>query len=102
MIKLRYHHLLCVPRFEGKGYSEDFCRNLADIKERLNTENYMLTDSADDICAACPNLINGICKDNKKVSAYDRAVKEALKSNRELTPLFICSDCQWFPVCSKK
>ena len=31
-IKIRYHHLMCIPRYRGKGYSEAFCKSLEKIK----------------------------------------------------------------------
>ena len=32
MIKIRYHHLMCIPRYRGEGYSAEFCDNLQKIK----------------------------------------------------------------------
>ncbi|MBE6719688.1 MAG: DUF1284 domain-containing protein [Ruminococcaceae bacterium] len=101
MIKLRYHHMMCLPRFIGKGYSKDFCNNLAEIRERIKTEPYTLVETADDVCAKCPNLIDGMCIDNEKVTRYDRAVKKALQLGEQISPRNICSDCKWFAICSK-
>ena len=41
---IRYHHLLCLPRFEGKGYSADFCKNMANVKKRYNNEKITLVE----------------------------------------------------------
>lgn len=48
-IKLRAHHLLCMRFFEGRGYSEAFVQNMAQV---LKAERCVITDGADDICAA--------------------------------------------------
>lgn len=92
---------MCIPRFENKGYSTDFCRNMQKIKELIKTEKYELTDKCDDICACCANSINGICKDEKKVARYDAAVKKALESGIKPLPENICTDCKWYYICSK-
>lgn len=96
MLKIRPHHLNCMPRFIGKGYSDDFCRNMQKIKTRIeNGEPYVLVYETDDICAYCPNLISGVCKDNDKVLRYDRL------SVNETDISKICSDCQWYEICKK-
>ena len=43
-MNIRYHHLLCLPRFEGKGYSADFCKNMANVKKRYNNEKITLVE----------------------------------------------------------
>lgn len=99
MIKIRYHHLLCIPRFTGKGYSEEFCSNLLKIKNKLKSRNYILTTECDDVCKCCPNNINGRCISEEKVSAYDEAVKSALENGKKPLPENICSDCEWYYIC---
>lgn len=96
MLRIRPHHLNCMPRFIGKGYSNDFCRNMQKIKVRIeNGEPYTLVYEADDICVHCPNLIDGECKDNDKVLCYDRL------SANETDISKICPDCQWYEICKK-
>lgn len=99
MIKIRYHHLMCIPRYKGNGYSKDFCANLEKIKNEIENKNYILTDECDDICACCPNRKNSKCKSEQKVKAYDLAVKSALEKGKNPRPEEICSDCQWFNIC---
>lgn len=99
MLKIRYHHLNCLSHFEGKGYSSEFCRNMAEIKSRIEQgEKYKLVSAADDICAACPNLINRNCKDNSKALRYDALTKMPGYGSIEN----ICSDCEWFEICKNK
>lgn len=101
MIEIRYHHLMCIPRFIGEGYSEEFCENMQRVKDNIASNSYILVDSCDSVCSACPNNIDGICVDEKKVSRYDTAVKKALKKGEVPAPSKICADCKWYGICKK-
>lgn len=101
-MKIRYHHLLCLPRFEGKGYSDTFCENLKEILPRFNAGDFELTDKNDDFCTACPNLIDGVCRSEEKVKRYDAAVMAALRRNVLPSPKDVCSDCEWYSICKDK
>lgn len=97
MLRLRAHHLNCIPRFQGRGYSSDFCDNMQKIKKRFDDgEGHIIVSGADDICKSCPNLINGICIDEEKVSLYDTL------SMNENSIDKICNDCRWYTICKKK
>ena len=98
-IKIRYHHLMCIPRYEGKGYSDVFCRNLEKIKNSLKNNNYVLVDDCDDICICCPKNIDGKCTDEDKVRRYDKLVKEKLIKGEKIEHKHICYDCCWFYIC---
>lgn len=98
MLKIRYHHLNCLPRFEGRGYSGDFCKNLLSVKQRIeNGEEYQLVFEADDICVCCPNLKNGVCTSEEQVHLYDILTRD--NPNSDISE--ICSDCSWYSVCKK-
>ncbi len=77
-----------------------------------------LTQQCDIICEHCPNNINGICKDNKKVDSidkrclerYDMKFDDMIKwselkklayqniiSQKQLA--IVCLDCQWRTLC---
>ena len=79
-IKLRGHHLLCLSGFQGYGYDEDFTQNMSDInlKRKLSDTTVSLTDSPDDICAACPNLKGNICENELQNQEHCRA-KQVVK-----------------------
>lgn len=47
---IRYHHLLCLPRFEGKGYSADFCKNMANVKKLISLG---IKPTPNDVCSDC-------------------------------------------------
>ena len=74
-MEIRYHHLLCLPRFEGKGYSADFCKNMANIKKRYNNEKITLVERCDEICSHCPNNKGGKCKEEEKVKSISDGEK---------------------------
>lgn len=100
-IRIRYHHLMCIPRYKGEGYSKEFCNNLAKVKSNIHADNYTLVDTCDDVCLFCPNNENGVCLDEKKVGGYDALVKEKLARGEALLPREICSDCCWFNLCDE-
>lgn len=70
MSALRVHHLLCIPLFQGYGYSDGFCENMAACIGRLRADGgqtVILTDRADDICAGCPHRGKaGGCRQNEE------------------------------------
>ncbi len=121
-IKLRPHHLLCISFFEGKGYSDDFTRNMSSVIEMLERENpeILLECGADIICGSCPNNRGGVCEAAEKVSLYDSAVlnlcglkEEDVMNWKDLHTLAerniintgklkdVCGSCQWFGICGR-
>lgn len=119
MNQLRPHHGMCLAYFRGKGYSEDFVKNMAEIKEQLARNPLIeLTDQTDRICGSCPNNEAGKCKTSEKVADYDRRVLEICDLHpgtqihwKEFEKLVdekilrvgkreqICGDCQWTEIC---
>jgi len=119
-MKLRAHHLLCLPNFIGEGYSDAFTANMAAQKRRLAKEGtFMLSAGADELCAACPHRCGADCASQDKVSRYDAAVRRLLGLRpgeeydaaalfeRVRTEIFethrlseICGDCEWYPLCA--
>lgn len=121
MLELRPHHLFCIKKYIGKGYSEAFCLNMARIIEALNKENFVLVNHKDDVCKACPNLVLGKCITSRKVNKFDKNAMEALDIKvgetynvKELDDKVsaivkddekfesICPNCQWSDICHKK
>ncbi|MEW9083166.1 DUF1284 domain-containing protein [Caldanaerobacter subterraneus] len=119
-MEIRGHHFLCMLGFRGLGYDEEFVKNMNEIIERLNNEQDMLikvVDNVDNICALCPNNIDGECKIESypgSVREKDRAVLKILgikvgeviryrdivnKIKENMTEekmMNICKDCEWF------
>ena len=118
--RLRAHHGMCLPFFQGKGYSGAFVENMTRMKAMLE-ENPMicLAEGADDICAACPNRLTETC--TEKASRYDREVLRQCGlaagdrmpyldfSRRVIETILrpgireeVCADCQWSSLCQWK
>lgn len=120
-ICMRAHHALCAGFFTGHGYSEDFTRNMERVLAALNEgAPILLCEGADAICAACPGLECGMCRDSGKVVRYDAATLDALGMRlgqitcwaelraqvmkRVILPgklSGICPDCQWRELCQE-
>lgn len=116
---IRPHHGMCIYFFRGNGYSPEFTAHMKEMIE-IFKENpkVKLVLHADEICSACPNDENGICKTEEKVLRYDNGVLHAahLEEGMELDvqEFFrivdkeviqtgerkkICGDCQWNFIC---
>ena len=118
---LRGHHLLCLQGFQGYGYDEDFVKNMAEINKirKLDNTTISITNEADDICRACPNLKGGLCenqKQNDSIKSMDDEVISKLDPSKEYNSLNlfkevetifnskesvskICSKCMWHKEC---
>ncbi|MCR5663292.1 MAG: DUF1284 domain-containing protein [Oscillospiraceae bacterium] len=119
-MRLRAHHLLCLPHFIGRGYDGAFTANMARQKRRLAEEgSFTLCEGADELCAACPRRSGGGCADGEKPLRYDRLVCEALGlepgrryeaaavearvRSEILEPgrlAELCGDCEWAALCA--
>ena len=121
MLNLRPHHLFCIKKYIGKGYSDAFCLNMYRIIDSLNKEDFILVDHKDDVCKACPNLILGRCITARKVNKFDENAKKALNIeinktynikdlDEKVTSIIndneqfnnICPNCEWKDICHKK
>ena len=120
MILLRPHHLLCVKFYVGKGYSKEFCDNMASLIDRLNSgETVTLVKGKDDLCAHCPHCINSICATKEKSDAFDQRVLTGVSlaygtvrdysQLKRLTDYMIatkvingiCKECNWLDLCQQ-
>ncbi|MDD2839499.1 MAG: DUF1284 domain-containing protein [Rickettsiales bacterium] len=119
-IILRPHHINCIFFFEGKGYSEEFIKNMTDIISNLNENIIKFQFDCDCLCSKCPNKVNSLCKDEEHIKLLDRLTIENynLDLNKqycfdELINYFyrnfdtekfkkICNSCEWYKngVCS--
>ncbi|NYE58399.1 DUF1284 domain-containing protein [Carboxydothermus ferrireducens] len=115
MVKLRPHHLLCFLGFRGLGYNDHFTQNFSQIRTKILKSPELLLEletQPDDICKNCPELINGLCRSNDKVSKKDVflitffntkaiAVEDAYKKIKALEERkfnALCQDCEWYPL----
>ncbi|EET61232.1 hypothetical protein BRYFOR_06877 [Marvinbryantia formatexigens DSM 14469] len=118
-LRLRIHHLLCIPLFVGYGYSDGFCRNMENMIGMLEAhqdEPLNAVCAPDIICAGCPNLTaENTCRTSgMQVEKKDAALAEALGieqgqvyTYRRLKKLAAqklteeiftgsCKNCQWY------
>lgn len=123
-MRLRFHHLLCILGFRGLGYDEKFIKKMESVIQRIKEHPDLrieIIKECDDICAACPFNIKGLCENEvvggeERVRERDSQVAErlALKTGNALTikeildsvkekikpgdlPV-ICKDCPWLKM----
>lgn len=72
-IRIRPHHLLCIPRFYGGGYSKEFGLNLKkiciNIRENPSIKVKVIRE-CDDICEKCPYKKENICKKTPNLNKW--------------------------------
>ncbi len=120
-MNLRPHHALCIHFFEGKGYSENFVRNMKAVIAVLENSPLTLSLSCDEICSACPHNVLGSCSSADKVRGFDKAVLSLTGLHegdtitwKELSSTVgdeilskgrlhdVCGECQWYSdICEK-
>jgi len=119
LIRLRGHHILCLLGFRGLGYSQAFVENLGRVQERAFSSDCTVEVivSPDDICAACPRLLDAanpcdesrICKKDLSVLRLLSltpgktlpAVELYARVRKSIAPEFlqeICSNCRWLDL----
>ncbi len=120
-MKLRPHHALCVQKFTGHGYDENFTRHMTETVQVLKEhpdEKVDIISGCDDLCAHCPNNENGACTTLQKVAEMDRAVlsstglrigeavawgrlaalaRETVFETAEFEA--VCKNCEWYALC---
>ena len=120
-MKIRPHHILCIQRFTGHGYNEEFTNHMKAVVSKLKSkpETYItVREGCDDLCKMCPNREDEVCSSFEKVKTMDNAVlrvcgityKDTVSweklAYRARTLIFetdafqrICADCQWAELC---
>ena len=83
-IRFRPHHFLCALGFQGRGYSDTFTANMADIVQgRLRAAGgdatpITVVGANDDICAPCPKRRGHLCTSQEKIATLDARHAHAL------------------------
>jgi len=74
MIKIRAHHLVCIPRFYSGGYDKKFADNMKkiclQIRKDPDTEVKIIAGKPDCLCDKCPYLHNSKCIQSKKIGKW--------------------------------
>ena len=94
VLHLRPHHLLCLQTFTGHGYSEEFVRHMALVKRQLTREPRTaieLVSGVDDLCAHCPNNVDGQCTSDNP-ALFDTQVSRKLYSSGIINPEAVSKD----------
>ncbi len=87
MMRIRAHHLLCIPRFYSGGYDKEFADNMKKICNRIR-ENpsikiKVVVGQLDDLCFACPYAHNKKCVQSPEIGewvvAQDKKIIKYLK-----------------------
>lgn len=82
--RFRPHHFLCALGFQGKGYSDDFTANMAQIVDLLrgpdgSDTELEVTVQADSICAPCPHRRGVSCDKAARIATLDQRHAAALR-----------------------
>ncbi|OPY31969.1 MAG: hypothetical protein A4E32_01577 [Methanomassiliicoccales archaeon PtaU1.Bin124] len=109
--------------FTGSGYDERFVDNMYDILDRMEERGNVINivTGCDDVCSACPHMIDGVCEWKGSVAGKDASVLRFLGleewsvlSTREMNLLLderlagledirsVCGECDWSGLCSAK
>ncbi len=91
MLKIRAHHLLCIPRYYSGGYNKKFADNMKKIclliRKNLDIKIKIIR-KCDDLCAKCPNRKGNICVQTptmqKWVLGHDKKILNYLKLKENL------------------
>ena len=86
-IKIRAHHLLCIPRFYHGGYDEKFDKNMKnvvqDIRKNPNQEIKIVIGKNDNLCDSCPYWFENGCVQSKQIGRWvvsqDKKIAQYLK-----------------------
>ena len=74
MIRVRAHHLLCIPRFYRGGYNEKFAKNMKkicmQIRKNPDTKIKIVVGKADDLCNNCPYWEGSKCVQSKEIGKW--------------------------------
>lgn len=73
-IKIRAHHLLCIPRFYHGGYDEKFAENMKkicmEIRKSPSVKIKIIAAKADDLCNKCPYWDKNKCVQSLKIGKW--------------------------------
>lgn len=86
LLKLRAHHLLCIPQYQGNGYSEAFCSQMEAVIKALKAHEgrLVLLDEPDILCRHCPNLMRDSAQNLERGSCRCEKEAEIIRKDRTL------------------
>jgi len=124
-VRLRAHHLLCLPTYVGKGYSPAFTANYDRVAKRLpGGEDALIVSGPDDICAPLldgpePHCLRESAAERDRLAAREvgdllgRPIAAGVRLELDASTLArmrqafssgvtraACPGCEWFELCS--
>lgn len=74
IIKIRGHHLSCIPRFYHGGYDKTFAENMKKIvmqmRKNPNIKIKLIAGKPDSFCEKCPYLYKGKCIQSTEIGKW--------------------------------
>ena len=64
MLKIRAHHLLCIPRYYSKGYNKEFAKRHKEVCMSIRenpSQKIKILRKLDNLCAKCPHKKGNAC-----------------------------------------
>lgn len=122
MICLRGHHLVCLRFYRGEGFPHNYVENLRSVVMAAQEQGVKVVLGADQVCASCPSMKDGLCLHapgwEDEIRAMDQAALELLGVRPEemisweelgarLKRCFslwrgrFCSGCGWREACER-
>jgi len=121
MLRLRPHHLLCLQKYTGHGYNEEFVERMDTVIDIIKSDPDVpveLVCGEDMLCEACPNNIDSVCSSEDKVVSIDEKVMNKSELSYGMTDTWnnlsncaagvirdteqfedTCGACQWYNIC---
>ena len=86
-IKIRAHHLLCIPRFYHGGYNEMFAKNMKNVVQNIrknpNQRIKIVIGKNDNLCDSCPYWVKDWCVQSEQIGRWvvnqDKKIAKYLK-----------------------
>lgn len=123
MLKLRGHHLFCLPGYRGMGYSKEYVENMTAWHQTLRNhpETWVqIVNGPDKLCEKYPNSGEYHCE-NENIYARDAVILKKMKLKvgdiltwkdiedhiqKHINPsdiLHVCETCSWrsYGVCQE-
>jgi hypothetical protein len=123
MLKIRAHHLLCIPRYYSGGYNKEFGKRHMQVNKSLRknpNQKVKIIRDLDVLCEKCPYKKGRICQcpiENARILRLDDRVIKRLKlkknsihvakdifnlsMNKVPTIKGICNICENYKWCLK-
>ena len=105
-IKIRAHHLACIPRFYRGGYNKQFAENMknicATIRNNPDSKIKILIGKSDDLCMKCSHKYKNRCIQSEKIGKWVVVQDKKVANYLKLEPNSIYTAREIFNLSMKK